>query len=60
MIEVGTRVEIVGGEYWPRTGVVAGHKTVQGMPCVSVSLDRPLANRERVIVVLEEHVLEAE
>ena len=59
MIEIGTRVEIVGGEHFAREGTVAGHKTVRGLDCISVRLDRPLPDGDRVVVVLAEHIAPA-
>ncbi len=53
----GDRVEITGGEHYARKGVLRSKKVVRGERCVTVSLDRALRNGERIVTVLEDHVI---
>lgn len=55
-IAVGDRIVIIGGEHWPREGTVAGFKSVQNLPCASVTLDKALPSGKRVVTVLEAHI----
>lgn len=55
-IAVGDRIIIIGGEHWPREGTVAGFKSVQNLPCASVTLDKALPSGKRVVTVLEAHI----
>ena len=55
-IDIGSRVEIIGGDHWARSGVLMGRREKDGEVYLTVHLDSPLPCGDQFVVVVEEHV----
>ena len=59
-IDIGSRVEIIGGDHWARSGVLTGRRMHDGETYLTVRLDKALPCGDRFVVVVEQHVRPAE